>query len=254
MTWWSFALWGFLVIPGCGESPSAGPLRIAAASDMEAALPEVIAAFHKEQGDEAIEVETIFGSSVKLSQQITQGAPFDLFLCANQKIVSELAKAGVVEPATVKPYTKGTLVLIVGKTIPVPVESLEDLRNPAIKKIAIANPELAPYGMAAKQALQSAKLWDELRPKVVQSENVRQAVQFASTGNADAALVGRAVARVPEVRIFKIDPRLYKPLIQALGVVDGSSRKVDAEAFSRFILGPEGQRVLAKFGFSPAGT
>lgn len=213
-------------------------------------MPELIAAFEKSRPAGSIAVEPIFGSSVKLSQQIAQGAPFDLFLCANQKIVGDLENSGAVDSGTVKPYTVGSLVLIVGKSVEVPIESLEDLRNPAIKKVAIANPELAPYGMAAKQALESARLWDLVQPKLVQAENVRQAVQFAATGNTEVALVGRAVANVPNVRIVSIDRALYKPLIQALGIVSGSSRKADAEAFSAFILGPDGQGVLAKFGFS----
>jgi molybdate transport system substrate-binding protein len=257
LSWWLLAFWGLWTLPGCGESAASkptpqGPLRIAAASDLQSALPVLIAAFRAQNANRPIEIEAIYGSSVKLSQQIAQGGPLDLFLCANQKIVGDLAKLGAVDSASVRPYAKGSLVLIVGKTVEAKVSSIDDLIDPSIKKIALANPELAPYGMAAKQALQSAKLWDALQPKLVQSENVRQAVQFATTGNADAALVGRAVAVEPEVRIVEVDPALYQPLIQALGVVTESKRKADAEAFARFLLGANARAIFAQFGFTPA--
>jgi len=255
---WFLVFCGLGFVPGCGGStPESAaskpkePLRIAAASDLQSALPALITAYRKENGGGSIEIEAVYGSSVKLSQQIAQGGPFDLFLCANQKIVGDLAKRGAVDSASVRPYTKGALVLIVGKGVKAKVDSIDDLADHAIKKIALANPELAPYGLAAKQTLRSAKLWEPLHEKLVQSENVRQAVQFATTGNADAALVACAVADEPEVRIVAVDPALYTPLIQSLGVVSASTRKPDAEAFARFLLGSAGQGIFAKFGFLP---
>jgi molybdate transport system substrate-binding protein len=229
---------------GCG-TPAQRPkvLRVAAASDLQQVLPRLVAAF---KGADAVSLT--FGASGQLAEQIKAGAPFDLFLAANRKFVDDLAAQGLVRPDSVRPYAQGTLVLVVHRETKAAVETLADLKNADVKKIALANPALAPYGAAGKQALERAGLWPEVGPKVVMSESVRQALQFVQSGNAEAGLVGRAIADVPEVRVVAIDPKLHDPLIQALGIV-ASTRSAAAEAFSAFILGPEGQKILTDSGF-----
>ncbi len=149
---------------------------------------------------------------------------------------------------------RGSLVLAVYPDLVDRVGSLADLAKPEVKKIALANPETAPYGKAGKQALERAGMWEKLQTKIVVAESVRQALLYAQRGDAEAALVGRAIANIPEVRTFEIDPGLYDPIVQALGVVADSSRRADAEAFVTFVLGEEGQGILKEFGFKPAAV
>ncbi len=175
---------------GCESSPpEPEPLRIAAASDLQTALPILAARFRQDTG---LRIEPTFGSSGQLAQQIEQGAPFDVFLAANREYVENLARKGAIDPDSVKPYAQGTLVLAVHQDVGKWLTELSDLRKPAIKKVAIANPEFAPYGRAARQALESAGLWDELQPKLAQAESVRQALQFVESGNAEVGLVSKS--------------------------------------------------------------
>jgi molybdate transport system substrate-binding protein len=123
-----------------------------------------------------------------------------------------------------------------------------------VKKIALANPATAPYGKAGKEALERAGLWTRLQSKLVLAESVRQALLYAQKGDTEAALVGRAIARVPGIRSIEVDPALYDPIVQALGIVATTPRPADAEAFVQFVLGEEGQAILKEFGFKPAPT
>ncbi len=195
-----------------------------------------------------------FLSSGQLAQQIRQGAPFDVFLAANEAFVRGLASEGLIRPESVHSYARGTLILAVYHELSDKVGSLADLARPEVKKIALANPATAPYGKAGKQALERAGLWTKLEPKIVLAESVRQALLYAQKGDAEAALVGRAIASVPEIHPVEVDPALYDPIVQALGVVAATKRTADAEAFARFVLGEEGQAILKEFGFKPAGT
>lgn len=232
---------------GCESAePEAEPLRVAAASDLQNALPILAARFRQDTG---IVIEPTFGSSGQLAQQIEQGAPFDVFLAANRAYVEGLAEKGVIEPDSVRAYARGSLVLAVHQDVGAWLTALNDLRKPAVRKVAIANPEFAPYGRAAKQALEAAGLWEELQPKLAQAESVRQALQFVETGNAEVGLVSRANAGSEALRIIPIDPALYEPLEQALGVVKGSKRREDAEKFVDFVLGEVGQGMLSDLGF-----
>ena len=240
-----------MTLGGCGGSPPSRPaiepLRIAAASDLQTVMPRLIERF---QHRERIEVQATYGASGMFAQQVKQGAPYDLFFSANRKFVADLAADGLVSPDTVRDYAQGALVLAIGEPAPETIASLDDLTNPVIKKVAIANPDIAPYGAAARQALQAVGLWDALEPKRVQAETVRQALQFVQTGNAEVALVGKAIASVPGVRSVPIDQALYDPLWQSCGVVAGSKREDDAMAFLRFVTEGEGQTILRDAGFS----
>lgn len=239
-------------IVGCNggsKSPTTLPtLRIAAASDLQTIMPRLIERF---EADHPIKVVATFGSSGQLAQQIRQGAPFDVFLSANRKYVAELASDKAIDPLTVRDYAIGTLVLVVREDQADRVKSLEDLRESFVKKIAIANPETAPYGEAAKQALSNSGLWEPLEPKRVQAETVRQALQFVQTGNAEAGLVGSAIAKVEGLRAFPIDQKRYAPLWQSLGVTTVSTLPDEARLFAQFIRGEDGQKILGEAGFRP---
>jgi molybdate transport system substrate-binding protein len=226
-------------------------LRIAAASDLQVALPRLAERFMAKNG---VAITPTFQSSGLLAQQIKQGAPYDVFLAANEAFVRDLAGAKLIRPESVHSYARGSLLLAVYRDLGDRVGSLADLAKPEVKKIALANPETAPYGKAGKQALERAGLWEKLQPKIVIAESVRQALLYAQKGDAEAALVGRAIAKISEVRTVEIDPALYDPIVQALGIVADSSRQADAEAFVKFVLGDEGQSILKGFGFKPVTT
>ncbi len=239
------------------EAESAKPakaprlIRVAAASDLQSALPELVRQFTKE--NPGIAVDTTFGSSGKLAEQIKAGAPFDLFMAANESFVKGLADEKVVRPESVKPYAVGSLVMAVRSDAPEPIGAIEEILKPGVKRIAVANPDFAPYGAAARQALKSAGLWEKVEAKLVLAESVRQAFQFAETGNADVAFVGRALVRGSDLKVIEVDPSLYEPIVQGLGVVAASKQGAEAQAFADYVAGPRGQSLLKTFGFnSPA--
>jgi len=227
------------------------PLRIAAASDLQAVLPKLADRFQARTGLPTI---LIFGASGQLAQQIKGGAPFDVFLAANRAFVRDLVNGGLIGADSARPYARGSLVLAVYRSLAADVQTLKDLERPAVKKVALANPAFAPYGKAAKEALERAGTWEKLKPKIVISESVRQALVYAQRGDAEAALVGRAISHVPEIRAFEIDPKLYDPIIQELGILTASKRPTDARQFIDFVLGAEGQGILREFGFAPPGV
>jgi molybdate transport system substrate-binding protein len=242
-----------IVLAGCGfqtdrQPGERGPLRVAVASDLQAALPSLAKGFQQSGG---IEVVFTVGSSGNLARQVRQGAPFDLFLAANRQFVADLAKDGIIRPDSVHDYGRGSLVLAVHEPSGSLIQTLNDLARPEIRRVALANPAFAPYGAAGKQALERAGLWEDVGPKVAQAETVRQAFQFVQSGNAEAGLVGLAIARAPGVRIIAVDPELYDPIIQGGGIVAQTREPREAERFLRFLLGEAGQRILAGYGFSP---
>lgn len=238
---------GASLVVGCQPPAAEVPkLRVAAASDLQAALPILAIAFRQEHG---IEIVSTFGASGQLSEQIRQGAPFDVFLSANRAYVDRLAREGSLIPDSVRPYARGSLVLAVNKLSAIKLKGLADLSKPEIQKIAIANPEVAPYGVAAKQALERAGLWETLQPRIIPAESVRQALQMVQTGNAEVAFVGRSIADVPEAVVVELPADVCDPIIQYLGVVASSNRQADSKAFTDFVLGEVGQGILFQLGF-----
>jgi molybdate transport system substrate-binding protein len=253
-----FILLATLVLSACGAltptaiPATAGPatepveLTVAAAADLQFAFSEIGALFEQETGQK---VTFVFGSTGQLAQQIENGAPFDLFAAANISFVDDLAKKNLVLPDSVALYARGRIVLAVNRVSGISAVSLDDLLSDRIVHIAIANPEHAPYGVAAKEALQSAGLWEQIQPKLVYGENVRQALQFIQTGDAQAGIVALSVANVPEITWSLIDGSLHNPLDQALAVVTNSPQKELARKFATFINGPLGRSIMQKYGF-----
>ncbi|MDR3634513.1 MAG: molybdate ABC transporter substrate-binding protein [Isosphaeraceae bacterium] len=243
---------------GCGGSPTvpanvAAPkpkLHIAAASDLQVALPVLAERFTKRTGTE---VSLTFDASGRLARQIKEGAPYDVFLAANRSFVQGLADDGLVQPNSVHPYALGSLVLAIYPEVAGAVQSIADLSLPEVKKIALANPATAPYGAAGKQALERAGLWAKLEPRIVQSDSVRQALQFVETGNAEAGLVGKSGALASKkIQVVDVDKGLYDPIVQALGIVARTKLSSDAQRFCEFMLSQEGQAGLLEFGFEKA--
>ncbi len=228
--------------PRGGSRPE---LIIAAAADLAFALREIAPLFEKEH---RAKVTLTFGSSGQLAQQIQHGAPVDVFFAANETFVEDLRAKGAVLSDSMEPYAQGQIVLATQKSRP-GLSTLEDLTRDDVKRVAIANPTHAPYGMAAREALMSAGVWPQVQPKLVYGENIRQALQFLQTGNVDAAILALSVAQVPEVQFTRIDPSLYKPIIQAAAVTTLSRYADLARAFIRFVNGPQGRPIMKRFGF-----
>jgi molybdate transport system substrate-binding protein len=236
--------YGFIVasLAGGGAVARAGDLIVAGAADLSPLTAALEQGFEKTAHTR---VRFTLASSGSLAHQIENGAPFDVFLSADERSVKELAAGEHLEPDVVI-YATGRLGLWSKDG---QVRSLEDLKKPQVIHLAIANPDHAPYGIAARKALETQGLWREVQPKIVYGENVRQAMQFAESGNADAVitswtlLIGRGVLLPAE---------WHDPIRQAGGVVKGSTQPTTARQFLKFLLNAEGQRILQSGGlFSP---
>ncbi len=228
-------------------------IRVAAAADLTQAFGEIARVYERQTGQK---VTLIFGSSGQLTQQIANGAPFDLFASASETYIDQLDKQGLLVPATRQRYARGKLILWTPADGPPLPKDLAELTAPRYRHIAIANPDHAPYGLAARQALQAAGVWDRIQAKLVIGENIQQTYQFASTGNADIALISRALINPDSTaktgqqgHIKPVSDRLYAPLVQAMAVLKASSHREQGEQFVRFVLGAEGQKLLKRYGF-----
>jgi molybdate transport system substrate-binding protein len=249
----------FSSAPACatGEAPAPGadaasnqPIKVAAASDLAKAFEEVGVAFEKTGGAKVI---FAFGSTGNFAKQLREGAPFDVFAAANVSFVDDVVQAGKCDGATKALYARGRIVLF-GKKSESPPAKLEELREERIVKIAIANPEHAPYGKAAKQALTKANLWDEVSKKIVNAENVLGTFQFVKSGNAEAGIGALSLAMtMGDVSYVLIDEALHDPLEQALVVCTGGKNAEGGGRFAAFVNGPEGRSIMRRFGFTLPG-
>jgi molybdate transport system substrate-binding protein len=234
------------------------PLRVAAAADLEPVLPPLLEQFRQATG---IRAEATFQASAVLATQIQNGAPFDLFLSADLSYPKRLIDAGLADAAgsadstTPIVYAKGTLVLWARKGSTLPPPSLDLLRDPGLKRLAIANPDRAPYGRAAVSALTSLKLYDALKPRFVTAENIAQAAQFVDSGNADAGLISLTSALTPTMassgNYFVIPRDVYPPIQQGAVIVSNTTQRAAAHKFLDFLLSPPIQAQLAKSGLTP---
>jgi molybdate transport system substrate-binding protein len=244
-----------------GLSPLFGqvPLRVAAAADLEPVLPPILGQFQQATG---IRADATYQASAALTAQIQNGAPFDLFLSADLSYPKRLIDAGLADAAgspdssTPITYAKGTLVLWTRKDSQLPPPSLDLLRNPVLKRLAIANPERAPYGRAAVAVLTSLKLYVNLKPRIVTAENISQAAQFVDSGNADAGLISLTSALTPRLAssgtYFVIPHDLYPSIEQGAVIVSSTTQRAAAHKLLDFLLSPAVQAQLAKSGLTPA--
>src|SRR3954463_642662 len=235
------------------SAQSRGTLTIAAASDLQTALPQVTKEFERATG---IKVALTFGSSGNFFAQIQNGAPFDVFLSADADYPRRLAGTGHVDPATVYDYATGGLVLWTRTDRHLDLaRGLSVLRDPQVRRIAIANPAVAPYGRAAVAALRSAGLLDAVKNKLAYTENVAQAAQLAQSGNADVALLGHALALGATLRatgqFVEIPASLHPAVVQAAGIVAASRNKENARAFVDYLKTPAAAATLRSYGFGP---
>lgn len=230
---------------------AAQTVRVAAAADLEPVLPPIFEQFRQMTG---IQCVATYQSSAALTTQIENGAPFDVFLSANMAYPERLIADGF---ASGKPvlYAKGTLVLWTRKDSHQPAPSLELLRNPALKRLAIANPERAPYGKAAVAALEKLGLYDALKPRLATAENIGQAAQFVDSGNADAGLISMTSAMTPRLaedgRYFVIPKDLYPPIEQGAVPITKAANRDAARRLLDYLMSAPVQERLRQLGLTP---
>jgi molybdate transport system substrate-binding protein len=236
---------------GRGEREAqADEITVAAAANLTDAFGEIGKQFTARTG---VKVTNSFGATADLAKQIENGAPFDVFASADVEHVEGLAGKGLLADAPRGVYARGRLVLWTPPDGKARVARVEDLAGESVSKIAIAKPDVAPYGRAAVESLNALGLWAKVEPKVVYSQTVAQAKQFAASGNADAAFVPRSLVREGEGAAVEVDARLHAPIEQAVGVVRASKRQEAARRFVEFLMSEEGQSVLKTFGYDPPG-
>jgi molybdate transport system substrate-binding protein len=235
-----------LTLPFSPSATAPETITVAAAADLLFAFQEIADLYEQETGRH---VRLVFGSTGQLTQQIEHGAPYDLTAAANIAYVERLSDQGLVLEDSISLYARGRIVLAVNRQSGVKAVGLEDLLDPAIRNIAIANPEHAPYGVAAQEALQSAGIWERVQDKLVRGENVRQALQYVQSGDAQVGIVALSVAYVPEITWTLIDEELHAPLDQALGVLASSKNPDAARHFAGYINGQSGRPVMRRYGF-----
>jgi molybdate transport system substrate-binding protein len=250
---WALTLWGATGWPAFGQTAS---LTIAAASDLQTVFPDLVAGFERET---KIRASVTFGSSGSFFAQIQNGAPFDLFFSADIEYPRQLGQSGDADVDTFYEYASGRIVLWTRKDSGIDLGSgLRVLDTPRVRRIAIASPTVAPYGRAAVAALRNERLWESVRGKIVQGENIAQTAQLADSGNADVAILARSLALGPALgasgRSVEIPASAHPPIRQGAIVVRGSKNKEAARRFLEFVRGPQGQATLRRFGFSPAAT
>jgi molybdate transport system substrate-binding protein len=228
------------------QGPSASTeITVAAASDLRPAFEELGAAFEAATGTS---VTFSFGSSGQLREQIINGAPFDLFASANVDFVDDVIEAGRGVAATKADYAYGRIVLWTPAGVDLP-ESIEELTDARFRRIAIANPVHAPYGLAAKEALESAGIHDRLEDRLVYGENISDTFRIAQSGNADVGIVALSLVIADGSEYTLVPAALHEPLRQALVVTSIGARGDAAAAFAAFLGSPESREVMVRYGF-----
>jgi molybdate transport system substrate-binding protein len=245
-----------LLIGGFATGAFAGEVLVAAASDLSFPIKEIIAQFEKQTGNS---VKLTLGSSGNFHTQIINGAPFDVYISADVDYVRQLEQRKLVEPNTVTVYAVGRLVLWVPNSSPIDVQKLgmQALVQPGAKRIAIANPTVAPYGRSAVAALRYYKLYDSVAPRLVQGANIAQTAQFVSSGAADIGIIAHSLALSDPMknagRYWEIPLEAYPRLDQGMAIL-AQARKANhleaARAFYNWFQNDASRAILKKYGFS----
>jgi molybdate transport system substrate-binding protein len=236
-----------------GSFASAQEITVAAAADMSAALPQLVEAYTKKTGRT---VKLSFGASGNLTNQIRNGAPFDVFFSADEEYPQQLISEGLASKDTLYRYAIGRLVLWVPNDSPLDLSKIgiQALLDPSVKKISIANPATAPYGRAAAAALRHFGIYDQVSSRLVLGENVSQAAQFVESGNAQAGLIALSHALAPAMkdkgRYWTVPLDAYPTLNQAAVVLSRSKQGDAARRFLEFLRSPEAASLLSSYGFS----
>lgn len=238
-----------LALSSCALAQS---LRVAAASDLRFAMNDLANQYEKKTGTK---LDTSYGSSGNFRAQIENGAPFDIFFSADATYPQELVKSGAADAQSLVIYAQGHLVLWApaDENLHLAQRGFDALKDSRVTKIAIANPEHAPYGRAAIAALQKTGLYDQLKSKLVFGDNISQAAQFALSGSAQLGIIALSLTYAESMRSgdrWEIPAEMYPPILQAAVVVHSSTNKPAANAFLDYVKSDEGRSTLSKYGFT----
>lgn len=244
-----------LLLPS--NSQAAQQLQIAVASSLQFVMPEIVAAFKQKAG---YAPRITYGSSGNFRRQISQGAPFQLFMSADEFYVKALNELGLtIDSGQV--YALGRLAVVVPKNSPIALTEDWAFVSDAIEKgkldhFAIANPDHAPYGRAARETLQTLGLWTRMKPFLVKGENASQAMQFALSGSSQGGLLPLALAKSPAItatsRVLEISSSLHKPIRQRMVLLKGAGAR--ANAFYQFIISEEAKDIFRAYGYEIPST
>ena len=248
----SLVVWLFAPGPPA-QQPDVGMqrVRVAAAADLKFALDQVVARLAEQRPN--LRIEVAYGSSGNFHAQLRQRAPYDVFLSADIAYPRDLVSRGIGSSADLFTYATGRLVVWVplNSTLPIERNGLHALEGAG--RIAIANPRHAPYGRAAEAAMRRAGIWDHVSRRLVLGENVAQTAQFAQSRAADAGIIAKSLALAPELRkagrYWDVPEEMHPPLIQAGLILPWAASRAGAVQLRDFLLGREGQQILAAFGF-----
>jgi len=226
-------------------------ITIAAASDLSFAFREIATEYENTTGNH---VRLTLGSSGNFFAQIQNGAPFDLYFSADIAYPRKLEEAGLTVPGSLYQYAVGRIVLWAGKDSPLDLsKGLEILREPAIKKIAIANPKHAPYGRAAVAAMEYFKVYDQVKDRLILGENISQAAQFIESGACDIGIIALSLAIAPVMKskgtYWEVPAEAHPALDQGAVILKQSKNQEAAKQFLEFIKGPQGQEIMKRYGF-----
>ncbi len=229
----------------CSTSARAEPLTVAAAASLAPILDELGEIYEAETGEVVV---FSYGSTGNLAQQIRNGAPFDLFASADALRVDELIAEGLLNGESRLAFAQGVLVLVGAPELRLSLASVEDLANPIVRDVAIANPRHAPYGMAAAQALLRTGVEVTVLPKLVYGESVRQAGLLVQTGNTDAGLIALSIARSLDLNGSELPLDLYDPIQHVVAIHSRTLLPEEAARFLQFLSSPEAQALYQKSG------
>jgi molybdate transport system substrate-binding protein len=219
---------------------------VAAAANLTEAFTELGKEYTSRTG---VRIRLSFGATADLARQIENNAPFDVFASADTEHVDQLTGLGLLLPDTSHLFARGRLVLWIPRGSRFTLKQVGDITRTEVERISIAKPDLAPYGRATVEALRALNLWTEVERKVIYGQNVSQAKQYAATGNAEVAFIPLALVKANEGQVIEVDERLHQPLNHAIAVIRESRQQEAARRFVSFILSPEGQSILERYGY-----
>lgn len=235
------------VLTGCARSPvpNGNSLTVAAAANLTGVMDEIAREFERNTD---IRVVVSYGSTAQLAHQIEHGGPFDVFAAADTEHVDALVEKGKLRRESRAIYARGQLALWSPDTSK-RLERIEDLTNPAIRFIAVAQPDFAPYGSATIEALKASGIWEQVQPKITYANSISMAKQYASSGNADVAFTALSLVLNERGAVTKVDPRLYRPIDQALAITAATERLELGRRFAKFVLGERGRALFSSSGY-----
>ena len=244
-----------IVLAGCKAPSRAGiqeqsSVTVAAAANLTDVFGVIGPRFEAATG---IHPVFSFAATAQLTQQIEHSAPFDLFAAADATHIEELDRKGLLVAGSRAVYARGILALWIPPGTKASIHRVQDLADPAVHFIAVAKPELAPYGQAAVETLQHLDLWGRVQAKIVYAENINVARQYGMSHNADAVFTAYSLVMHEPGTVLRVDETLHQPIDQALGVIANSKHPDAARKFADFIMNGEGRKMLLDSGYeSPA--